>query len=85
MDLITETAPHFLSIDTVFSNYLLIFDPYSKIQINYGFFFVTEEVVDKLNMSQSRSGKIEKFGWWDLERVSEDAGYQFISTEFKDT
>ena len=44
----------------------------------------TEEVMDKLDIFQSRFGKIYQFGWWDLERISEDAGTQFTSTEFKD-
>ena len=44
----------------------------------------TEEVMDKLDMFQSRFGKIDQFGWWDLERIPEDAGTQFTSTEFKD-
>ena len=35
-------------------------------------------------MLQSRSGKIDEFGWWDLERISSDAGSQFTSTEFKE-
>ena len=43
----------------------------------------TKEVTDKLDMLQSRFGKIDEFGWWDLERISEDAGTQFTSTEFK--
>ena len=43
----------------------------------------TEEVMDKLDMFQSRSGKIEKFGLWDLEIISADAGTQCTSTEFK--
>ena len=34
----------------------------------------TEEVMEKLNMFQSISGKIDQFGWWDLERISADAG-----------
>ena len=33
----------------------------------------TEEVMDKLDMFHSRFGKIDKFGWWDLERISADA------------
>ena len=37
-----------------------------------------------LDMFQSRFGKIDQFGWWDLEIISADAGTQFISTEFKD-
>ena len=44
----------------------------------------TEEGMDKLNMFQSRFGKIDEFGWWDLERISADAGTQFTSTEFKE-
>ena len=35
-------------------------------------------------MFQSRSGKMDQFGWWDLERISADAGTQFTSTEFKE-
>ena len=35
-------------------------------------------------MFQSIFGKIDKFGWWDLEIISADAGTQFTSTEFKD-
>ena len=33
-------------------------------------------------MFQSRFGKIDKFGWWDLEIISTDTGTQFTSTEF---
>ena len=39
--------------------------------------------MDKLDMFQSRFGKIDQFGWWDLERISADAGTKFTSTEFK--
>ena len=35
-------------------------------------------------MFQSRFGKIDQFGWWDLEIISADAGTQFTLTEFKD-
>ena len=44
----------------------------------------TEEVMDRLDMFQSRFGKIDQFIWWDLERVLEDAGTQFTLMEFKD-
>ena len=44
----------------------------------------TEEVMDKLNMFQSRFVKIDKFGWWDLEEILADAGTQFTSTDFQD-
>ena len=42
------------------------------------------EVMDKLDMFQSRLGKIDQFVWWDLERISADAGTQFTSTDFKE-
>ena len=44
----------------------------------------TAEVMEKLEMFQSRFGKIDQFGWWDLERISADAGTQFTSTDFKE-
>ena len=44
----------------------------------------TAEVMDILEMFQSRFGKIDQFGWWDLERISADAGTQFTSTKFKE-
>ena len=40
--------------------------------------------MDKPDMSQSRSGKINKFGWWDLEIISADAGTQFTLVKFKE-
>ena len=43
-----------------------------------------EEVMDNLDMFQSRFGKIDQFGWWDLEIISADSGTQFTSTEFKE-
>ena len=44
----------------------------------------TAEVMEKLDMFQSRFGKMDQFGWWDLERISADADTQFTSTEFKE-
>ena len=44
----------------------------------------TEEVMNKLDIFQPRSGKIDQFGWWYLERISADAGTQFTLTEFKE-
>ena len=29
----------------------------------------TEKLMDKLDIFQSRFGKIDKFGWWYLERI----------------
>ena len=80
MDIIPSTAPKSLTSDTNFSNYLLIVDAYSKIPKLYGMENITtEEVMGKLDMFQSRFEKIDKFGWWDLEIISADAGTQFIS------
>ena len=67
-----------------FSNYLLIVDAYSKIPKLYGMEKITtEEVMDRLDMFQSRFGRIDELGWWDLGIISADAGTQFTSTEFK--
>ena len=85
MDVVPSTAPKSLTIDTTFSNYLLIVDAYSKIPKLYGMEKITTaEVMDKLDMFQSRFGKIDQFGWWYLERISAAAGTQFTSTKFKD-
>ena len=84
MDIIPSTAPKSLTSDTTFSNYLLIVDAYYKIPKLYGMDNITtEEVMDKLDIFQSRFWKIDQFGWWDLERISADAGTQFTSTKFK--
>ena len=82
MGIIPSTAPRSLTNDTNFSNYLLIVDAYSRIPNMEN--ITTAEVMDKLDMFQSRIGKIDQFGWWDLERISADAGTQFTSTEFKE-
>ena len=75
MDIVPSTAPKSLTSDKTFSNYLLIFDAYSKIPKLYGMEKITTEgVMDKLDMLQSRFGKIDQFGWWDLERISADVG-----------
>ena len=34
----------------------------------------TKEVMDKLDMFQDSSWKLDKFGWWDIERIQTDAG-----------
>ena len=80
MDIILSTAPKILTSDTTFSNYLLIDYAYSNIPKFYGMEKITtEEVMEKLDMFQSRFGKIDQFGWWDLERISADADIQFTS------
>ena len=85
MDIIPSTAPKSLTSDTTFSNNLSIVDAYSKIPKLYGMEKITtEEVMDKLDIFQSRFGKIDQFEWWYLETISEDAGTQFTLKEFKD-
>ena len=44
----------------------------------------TEEVMDNLDMIQSRFGKIYEFGQCYFERISADAGIKYTSTEFKE-
>ena len=84
MNTIPSTAPKSLTSDTKISNDILIVDAYSKIPKLYGMEKITtEEVMDKMDMFQSKSGKIYEFGWWDLEKISADSGKQFTSTEFK--
>ena len=84
MDIIPSTAPKILTSGTNFSNYILNVDAYSNIPKLYCMEKITtEEVMDKLDMFQSRFGKMDQFGWWDLEIISADAGKQFTSTEFK--
>ena len=59
MDIIPSTAPKSLTNDANFSDYLLIFDAYSKIPKLYGMENITTaEVMDKLDMFQSRFGKL---------------------------
>ena len=71
MDVIPSTAPNSLTNETNIKNYLLIVDAYSKIPKRYGMENITTaEVLDKLDMFQSRFSKINQFGWWDLERIS---------------
>ena len=63
----------------------MIVDAYSKIPKLYGMENITTaEVMDKLDIFQSRFGKIDQFGWWDLEIISADAGTHFTSEELKD-
>ena len=77
MDIVPSTAPQSLTSYTHFSKYLSIVDAYSKIPKLYGMEKITtEEVMVKLDMFQSRFGKIDQFRWWDLERISADAGTQ---------
>ena len=81
MEIIPGISPKRLTSETTFSNYLLIVDAYSKIPKLYDMEIInTEEVMDKLDFFRVRFVKIDRFGWWDLEKVLADAGTQFNST-----
>ena len=59
MNIIPSTSPKSLTSDTTFSNYLLIVDAYFKIPKFYGMENITTaEVMEKLDMFQSRFGKL---------------------------
>ena len=59
MDIKLSTEPERLTTETNFSYYILIFDAYSKFPKLYGMKKITtEEVMDKLDMFQSRFGKM---------------------------
>ena len=63
MDTVPSTALKSLTSDKTFSNYILIVDAYSKIPNLFCIETITtEEVMDKLDMFQSRIGKVDKFG-----------------------
>ena len=58
MDVIPATSPKSLTNDTNFKIFVLIVDAYSKLPKLYGMKNITtEEVLDKLDMFQSRFGK----------------------------
>ena len=85
MDIFTASAPQWLTSDTNFSNSISIVDAYLKNPKLYGVAKITtEEVIDKLDMFQSRFGKIDGFGQWGLEGIAADAGTHFTSTDFKE-
>ena len=84
MDISPSTTPKCLISETNFSNYLLFVDANSKSPKLYGMEKITtEEVMDKLDMFQSRFGKIDEFGWWGLEIIAADARKKFTLKEFK--
>ena len=69
--------------DNTFSKYFLIVDAYYKIPKLYGMENITtEELMDNLDMFQSRLGKVDIFGWWDLDIIQTDTGTQFSSKDF---
>ena len=78
IDIILSTVPKSLTSDTTFSNDILIVDAYYKLPKIYGMENITtEEVIDKLDMFQNIFEKIDEFGWYNLERISANAGKLF--------
>ena len=74
-----------LTKDNNFDNYLLFVDAYSKISKMYGMKSITtKEVMDKLDMFQARFGKLDGFGWWDMEIIQTETGTQFTSKDFQE-
>ena len=60
MDIIPSTAPKSLTSDTIFPNYILNVDAYSKTPKIYGMDKITtEEVIDNLDIFQYRLEKID--------------------------
>ena len=43
----------------------------------------TEEVMEKTHRFQARFGKLDEFGWWDMEIIQTDAGTQFTYKVFQ--
>ena len=85
MDIIPALSSKSLTKDAIFANYLLVVDVYSKLPRIYGMEKIsTEEVMDKLDIFQSRFGKVDELGWWYLEQIQTDAGTHFTSKEFKE-
>ena len=85
MEIIPAISSKILTKDTTFSNYLLITNDYSKIPKKYGMENITtEKAMDKLYMFQERFGKVDEFGWWDMEIIQTDSDMQFTSNEFQE-
>ena len=84
MYIIPDIYSKHLTEETTFTYYLLFADTYSKITNFYGMeSFITEEVMDKLDMFQSIFWKVDEFGWWDKEIIQTDAGTKFTYRCFR--
>ena len=84
MDTLPATSYKSLTKYSTFDNYLWIVYDYSKIPKLYGMENITtEEVMENLNMFLARFGKVDEFGWWDMDRIQTEAGANFTSEEFQ--
>ena len=78
MDIIPVISSNILSKETNSPNGLLILDAYSKIlKLHIMENITNEELMDKLYMFQAKSGKVDEFFWWDMERIQTENGTQF--------
>ena len=85
MEIVPSTSTKHLTSGITFYNYILSVDAYSEIPKRYIMEKIpTEEVMDKLDMFQSRFGKLDEFGWWDLERISTDTGTHLTLRDLKE-
>ena len=85
MYIIPDIASNFFTKDNTFDNYLLIVDAYSKLCRLYGMKSInTDMVMEKKYIFQARFGKVDEFGWWDLEIIQTDSGKKFTSKDFKE-
>ena len=84
IDIIPAIYSKSLTKDTTFYNYLLVVDAYSKLPKLYRMENITtEEAMENLDMFQARFGKVDEFGWWDLEIIHTEYGSQFTFKEFQ--
>ena len=40
--------------------------------------------MEKIDMFQEISGKVDEIGWWDMEIIQSDSGTQFTSKQFQE-
>ena len=84
MDIIPDIYSKSLTKDNNVSYYLLIVYACSKLTKLYVMENVnTEEFMDKLDMSQTRFGKVDEFGFWYMEIIQTDYSIKFDSKEFQ--
>ena len=85
MDIISTITSKILTKDITLFNYLLIVYVCSKLPILYGMGNITtEEVMENIDLFQSRFGKLDEFGCWYLEQIQTDSVAQFTSKEFEE-
>ena len=85
MDIIPSPCKKGLTAASTFQNYLLVVDAYSRMPRLYGLEeLTTEAVMDALDVFVAEFGKVDEFGWINIDKVRADAGPQFTSEDFRD-